>query len=81
MRSLLLASAIILLASSCATTPAIIPVRLECPPPIHLPVMTTMQSLEMNRLSATTFTILIQRENLLKERNETLCSIIESTQP
>lgn len=72
-------SAIILLASSCATTPVIIPVRLDCPPPVHLPVMTVDQSLELNLLSADTFTILIKREELLKERNKTLCLIIEST--
>ena len=41
--------------------------------------MTTEQSLELNVLTAETFTVLIQREALLKERIETLCAIIEST--
>lgn len=78
MQKWILLSAIVLLSSSCATT-AVTTVRLECPPPIHLPTMTDAQAAELNVLSDGTYEILDKREALLKERNVTLCNIIEST--
>ncbi len=70
--------AIILLGSSCATTQPVT-VELDCPPPINLPVLTVEQSMELNVLTPDTLSILIIRERMLKQRNFTLCSIIEST--
>ena len=78
MRKLILLSAIILL-SSCVSTPAIIPVKLNCPPEISLPLMNDIQANELFALSTETYNILVQRELLLKQRIITLCSIIEST--
>ena len=79
MRKLILLSAIILLSNSCVTTPATIPVKLNCPPTLILPVMNEIQASEMFLLSTETYNILAHRELLLKERNTTLCTIIEST--
>jgi len=80
MKKWILISAIILLSSNCATTPLVIPVRLECPPPIFLPEMNQrqVQELEFN-IAADTYNILVKREKLLKARINTLCAIIEST--
>lgn len=78
MRKLILLSAIILLVSSCIT-PTPIPITLNCPPPVDLPIMSTKQALEMNMLSSGAYRVLILRETLLRQRIETLCAIIEST--
>ena len=80
MKKWILASAIILLSSSCATTPVVIPVRLECPPPITLPEMNQRQVSELQyNIAADTYYNLVKREKLLKARIDTLCDIIEST--
>lgn len=78
MRKLILISAIILL-SSCVSTPAIVPVKLNCPPEVALPMMNEVQANELFAISTETYNILVQRELLLKQRIITLCTIIEST--
>ena len=68
-----------LILSSCATTQPI-PVTLNCPPVLHLPVLSEKQVVELAMfLSDRTYEILITREALLKQRIKTMCAIIEST--
>jgi len=76
MKKWILLSAIILV-SSCATTP--VPVTLNCPPPLELPLLDEYQATELQRISDETYTILVVREKLMKQRIVTLCAIIEST--
>ena len=79
MKKWILASAIILLSSSCATTTPI-PIVLYCPSAIVLPEMNQRHVAELeHNISNDTYYILVKREKLLKARIETLCSIIEST--
>jgi len=79
MKKWILLITIILLSGSCAHTPVVTAVQLKCPPPLELPLMTEEQASALLFFSKDIYYILFTRDQLLKERNATLCAIIEST--
>ena len=78
MKKLILISAIILV-SSCVSTPAIIPVTLNCPPELELPTLTEYQATDLQKLGNDTYMVLVARDRMMAQRIVTLCAIIEST--
>ena len=77
MANWILLSAIILV-NSCVTTHPV-PVVLNCPAPLKLPMLNEYQSTELQKLSNDTYEILVTRDMLMQQRIITLCTIIEST--
>ena len=68
-----------ILLNACATQTAN-PVRLECPPSLVLPKLTTEQDLALYNADPEAYAVIVKRDELQKARRQTLCKIIESTQ-